>query len=33
MNRVVVYTTMSILAQHIKKIMPELEFININPGN
>ncbi|XP_057321237.1 glyoxylate/hydroxypyruvate reductase A-like [Microplitis mediator] len=33
MNRVVVYTSMSILAQHIQKIMPELEFININPDN
>lgn len=33
MGRIVVFTTMSVLTQHIKKIMPKLELIYINPGN
>ncbi|CAD6233314.1 GSCOCG00007128001-RA-CDS [Cotesia congregata] len=33
MNRVIVYSHLSKLSQHIKKIMPQLNIVNINPDN
>ncbi|XP_057321238.1 glyoxylate/hydroxypyruvate reductase A-like [Microplitis mediator] len=33
MNHVIVYSSLSKLAQHIKKLMPLLNVININPDN